>query len=145
MPPSGEGKGRRRSQGRSAPSQQPRQISSRDETRRLAYRRGERHTGDPAGSPPTAGRPRTRATAGAKYTARRRGTKNEGGRAERPTELHISQLTPRRACAPRIAAPKEARNPARERAARSPKNHEPTSAADQAKAKNRDASKEGGN
>lgn len=81
-------RGCRRSQGRSAPSQQPRHI-----TRATTA----------GGSIPTAGashgRPRglsaySRKTADQGDRRRkRRGTKNEGGRAERPTELHISQLS----------------------------------------------------
>ena len=90
MPPSGEGKGCRRSQGRSAPSQQPRHIPR-------ATRRGGSHTAAASVTRATpralrlkpddrgSGRPQAQKTRHG-YAARR----NEGGRAERPTELHFS-------------------------------------------------------
>lgn len=72
---------------------------------------------------------------------KRRGTKRgtkKRGRARRATDRATflpANPKARRRGAPRIAAPKEARNPARERAARSPKSHETYRAADQAKRK----------
>lgn len=81
-------RGCRRSQGRSAPKQS-RDIflARRDAAARIPPRRASH------------GRPRglsaySRKTADQGDRRRkRRGTKNEGGRAERPTELHISQLS----------------------------------------------------